>query len=102
MKAGVYAAGEDTQPEKIWGRDRFLPTNFAFLDDGGFLLRTATGRTTSTATTRTATGRAASADRARARASSIRRTACGSISARAASRRWSWPTGPTIRCSTCR
>ncbi len=21
-----------------WGRDRFLPTNFAFLDDGGFLL----------------------------------------------------------------
>ena len=38
MKAGVYAAGEADRPEKVWGRDRFLPTNFAFLDDGGFLL----------------------------------------------------------------
>lgn len=38
MKAGMYAANEDTQPQKVWGRDRFLPTNFAFLDDGGFLL----------------------------------------------------------------
>jgi hypothetical protein len=38
MESGVYAAGEDKKPEKIWGRDRFMPTNFAFLDDGGFLL----------------------------------------------------------------
>jgi len=38
MKAGVYAEGEDTNPQRIWGRDRFMPTNFAFLDDGGFLL----------------------------------------------------------------
>ena len=38
MAAGVYAEGEAERPEKIWGRDRFLPTNFAFLDDGGFLL----------------------------------------------------------------
>ena len=38
MDSGLYAAGEDTQPKKIWGRDRFMPTNFAFLDDGGFLL----------------------------------------------------------------
>lgn len=38
MKAGVYAAEEDTNRQRIWGRDRFLPTNFAFLDDGGFLL----------------------------------------------------------------
>lgn len=38
MDSGVYAAGEDTKPQKIWGRDRFMPTNFAFLDDGGFLL----------------------------------------------------------------
>jgi hypothetical protein len=38
MDSGVYAAGEDTKPEKVWGRDRFLPTNFAFLPDGGFLL----------------------------------------------------------------
>ena len=38
MESGVYAKGEDTNPKKIWGRDRFMPTNFAFLDDGGFLL----------------------------------------------------------------
>ena len=38
MEAGVYAEGEDNDPKKIWGRDRFMPTNFAFLDDGGFLL----------------------------------------------------------------
>ncbi len=38
MESGVYAADEDTKPEKVWGRDRFLPTNFAFLDDGGFIL----------------------------------------------------------------
>ncbi|MBX7166300.1 MAG: peptidase [Pirellulales bacterium] len=38
MDSGVYAAGEDTHPAKQWGRDRFMPTNFAFLDDGGFLL----------------------------------------------------------------
>lgn len=36
--------GENTRPEdrperdKVWGPNRFLPTNFAFLDDGGFLL----------------------------------------------------------------
>lgn len=38
MESGVYAEGEDTSPRKVWGRDRFMPTNFAFLDDGGFLL----------------------------------------------------------------
>ena len=38
MAAGGYAAGEDTNPQEIWGRDRFMPTNFAFLPDGGFLL----------------------------------------------------------------
>ncbi|MCA9173166.1 MAG: twin-arginine translocation signal domain-containing protein [Planctomycetales bacterium] len=38
MESGVYAEGEDTKPERKWGPDRFLPTNFAFLDDGGFLL----------------------------------------------------------------
>lgn len=49
MESGVYAEGENipyaqkTDPdkdkrEKIWGPNRFLPTNFAFLDDGGFLL----------------------------------------------------------------
>ena len=47
MESGVYADDENlryedkTDPkkdEKVWGKDRFLPTNFAFLDDGGFLL----------------------------------------------------------------
>jgi hypothetical protein len=38
MEAGMYAANEDTDPKNVWGTDRFLPTNFAFLDDGGFLL----------------------------------------------------------------
>ncbi len=38
MESGIYAGGEATKPEKIWGRDRFMPTNFAFLPDGGFFL----------------------------------------------------------------
>jgi len=37
-ESGIYAEGEASAPAKIWGRDRFLPTNFAFLPDGGFLL----------------------------------------------------------------
>ena len=38
MDSGVYRINEDTKRIKRWGRDAFLPTNFAFLDDGGFLL----------------------------------------------------------------
>jgi hypothetical protein len=38
MQSGKYAEGEADHPEKKWGRDRFMPTNFAFLQDGGFLL----------------------------------------------------------------
>lgn len=38
MESGAYAAEEDKKPTGVWGRDRFMPTNFAFLDDGGFLL----------------------------------------------------------------
>lgn len=38
MDSGVYRKDEDTKRIKRWGRDAFLPTNFAFLDDGGFLL----------------------------------------------------------------
>lgn len=38
MESGVYAPEEDTKPTGDWGRNRFMPTNFAFLDDGGFLL----------------------------------------------------------------
>ncbi len=38
MESGVYAVDEDKKPTGQWGRDRFMPTNFAFLDDGGFLL----------------------------------------------------------------
>lgn len=38
MESGIYAEGEAAKPEKVWGRDRFLPTNFAFLPDGGFFV----------------------------------------------------------------
>ncbi len=38
QQSGKYAAGESSDPEQVWGRDRFLPTNFTFLPDGGFLL----------------------------------------------------------------
>jgi hypothetical protein len=38
MESGVYADGQDTSTEATWTRKGFLPTNFAFLDDGGFLL----------------------------------------------------------------
>jgi hypothetical protein len=38
MQSGVYAPDEDTKRAATWGPNRFLPTNFAFLDDGGFLL----------------------------------------------------------------
>ena len=38
MEAGVYHPDEASNPRKVWGQDRFMPTNFAFLDDGGFLL----------------------------------------------------------------
>lgn len=38
MQSGIYAEGEDTKPEKVWGRDRFMPTNFAFLPNGDFFL----------------------------------------------------------------
>jgi hypothetical protein len=38
MQSEHYARGEASSPTKTWGRDRFLPTNFAFLPEGGFLL----------------------------------------------------------------
>lgn len=38
MQSALYAPDEDTQPRKVWGRNRFLPTNLAFLPDGDFLL----------------------------------------------------------------
>ncbi|SRR6056297_1134808 len=38
MQADVYAAGEASDPRQVWGRDRFMPTNFGFLPDGDFLL----------------------------------------------------------------
>jgi hypothetical protein len=38
MESGVYDEGEDTSTKSNWTRKGFLPTNFAFLDDGGFLL----------------------------------------------------------------
>jgi len=38
MESAVYAPGEDTSTVAVKGRQAFQPTNFAFLDDGGFLL----------------------------------------------------------------
>jgi len=38
MQSSLYPEGEDTRPAKRWGRDAFMPTNFAFLPDGGFYL----------------------------------------------------------------
>ncbi|MEM6692511.1 MAG: hypothetical protein AAF664_23975 [Planctomycetota bacterium] len=38
METGVYAEGEAAYPQKTWGRDRYMPTNFGFLPDGGFLV----------------------------------------------------------------
>jgi hypothetical protein len=38
MKSKLYPKGEDTNPQKRWGRDAFMPTNFAFHDDGGYYL----------------------------------------------------------------
>ena len=38
MESGVYLKDEDTMPKKRWGADAFMPTNYAFLPDGGFFL----------------------------------------------------------------
>jgi hypothetical protein len=38
MESGVYPKDEDTKPAKRWGRDAFMPTNYAFLPDGSFYL----------------------------------------------------------------
>ena len=42
MESEIYAEGEDQYPrtkdDNPWGRNRFLPTNVAFLPDGGFFV----------------------------------------------------------------
>lgn len=38
MQSEKYASGEGSNPAKVWGRNRFMPTNFAFLPDGDFLV----------------------------------------------------------------
>ena len=38
IESGVYKDKEHLATEAGWDRKSFLPTNFAFLDDGGFLL----------------------------------------------------------------
>jgi hypothetical protein len=38
MESKLYPEGEDSRPAKRWGRDAFMPTNFAFTPDGGFFL----------------------------------------------------------------
>ncbi len=38
MESNLYPEGEDTKPAKRWGANAFMPTNYAFLPDGGFFL----------------------------------------------------------------
>lgn len=38
MESGLYAEGEASKREKVWGRDRFMPTNYGFLKDGSFFM----------------------------------------------------------------
>ncbi|MDZ4847788.1 MAG: peptidase [Pirellulaceae bacterium] len=38
IESRVYHPDELKEPKNVFARDRFQPTNFAFLDDGGFLL----------------------------------------------------------------
>jgi len=43
LDSGLYAADENTKTDfkdrtEFWGRDHFLPTNFAFLPDGSFFV----------------------------------------------------------------
>lgn len=38
MESNLFPEGEDTRPVKRWGRDAIMPTNYAFLPDGGFYL----------------------------------------------------------------
>ncbi len=38
LESGVYHPDEVDRPKNVFERDRFQPTNFAFLDDGGFFL----------------------------------------------------------------
>ncbi|MEM9645542.1 MAG: hypothetical protein AAF989_11165 [Planctomycetota bacterium] len=38
MQSDAYAESEASYPQKVWGRDRFMPTNFGFLPGGDFLL----------------------------------------------------------------
>ncbi len=38
MDSGLYPKEEDLKPTKRWGRDAFMPTNYAFLPDGSFYL----------------------------------------------------------------
>ena len=38
MDSKLYPENEDTKPAKRWGRDAFMPTNYAFLPDGSFYL----------------------------------------------------------------
>jgi hypothetical protein len=38
MESQLYPKDEDTKPTQRWGRDAFMPTNYAFLPDGEFYL----------------------------------------------------------------
>jgi hypothetical protein len=100
MQAGIYAAGEDTNPEKIWGRDRFMPTNFAFLPDGDFLLADGYGSFYIHRFDKEGNWKSCFGGRATVAASSTRRMASGSTAGPGGKRPSWFATGRTTRCNT--
>lgn len=38
MQSGLYGEAEPKRTTRLWGREYFHPTNFAFLEDGGYFL----------------------------------------------------------------
>ena len=103
MESGVYRAGEDRVKKADWGQDRFMPTNFAFTDDGGFLLADGYGSFYIHRFDAEGIWLAHLVVRARAKESSRHRMASGLIDARRTSRASLSVTGRTTRCrfSTC-
>ena len=84
MDSGVYRKDEDKVRVKRWGRDAFMPTNFAFLNDGGFLLADGYGSFWIHRYDKEGNWASSLADLVAAKGSSPRRTASGLTAAPAA------------------
>jgi hypothetical protein len=88
MESQLYPKDEDTKPQKRWGRDAFMPTNYAFLPDGGFYLADGYGSYRIHRYDRNGNGNRCSALPERGQASLILPTASGWITVQAASDLW--------------